>query len=190
MCRTRADEAGISGIRLPGSYEPSSDPSATHGCDKPELYVVLGHQEIHRADAAVILDDQIDRGFFRGLAAHASRLRPASCRSAASASRLSNDTSSTLSGVPAASSRFSQSLRRRAHFLDDARADRRILQPLDPFIDAAFLHPRRHRGVQAGRTGGIRDTCSRKYPGRLARAASIFAIASLHLRPVVSCRPP
>ena len=34
-------------------------------------------------------------------------------------------------------------------------ADLRILQPLDPCVDAAFLHPRRHRGVEAGRAGRV-----------------------------------
>ncbi len=46
-------------------------------------------------------------------------------------------------------------VRRRAHLLGHALPDLRLLQALDPGVEPAFLHPGRHRGVEAGRAGGV-----------------------------------
>ena len=72
---------------------------------------------------------------------------------------------------------------RRAHFGDDARAHGGIHQPLAPFLVAAGLHPRRHRGVESRRAGGVGVHVGGD--AHSCRARGVDAIDDrVHLRPV------
>ena len=62
---------------------------------------------------------------------------------------------SSVPSPPAASSRFSHSSPGVTISVRTRCADLRIAQPRRPRVVAAFLHPRRHRRVEAGRAGGV-----------------------------------
>ncbi len=119
-----------------------------------ELHVFLRHQEIHRADARVVFDDEIDRGFLRRLAAHLRHFRERFAGERLEFFVVESDQQQVVRRAGGEHQIF-PILARFAHFLDDAFARRRILQTLHPRIDAAFLHPRRHRRVEAGRAGRV-----------------------------------
>src|SRR3546814_3070220 len=60
------------------------------------------------------------------------------------------------------------------HLLGNARADRGIFQPFDPFLEPARLHPGRHRGVEPGRAGGIGIHVGRDPQPRGARILALL----------------
>jgi len=90
---------------------------------------------------------------------------------------------STRSGEPAEQA-GSPNLSRRSHLLHDALADVRSLEPIDPGVDPALLHPWRHRCVEPG---GSRSVCIHvggdREPFTTRRFDSVDGLP--HLRPVL-----
>ena len=150
----------------------------------PDLFadVVLRHHEVDRVDPAVIFDHQIDRGILRRFAAHArdfgERLAGQRLEFVAAESDQQN-----AIGRAGQHHQVFPRVARRSHFLNDARADRGVLQTPAPLFESAFLHPRRHGGIESGRAGGVGVHVGGDSQTVRARGFD-FADDVVHLRPI------
>ena len=147
-----------------------------------KLHVVLGHQEVRRADPRAVLDHEVDGRLF---GRHAAHLRDLTQRLAGQRLQLfvlEADQQHALGRAGRVVQAFPARVRR-LHFLDDALANVRLLQTRDPRVEPAFLHPGRHRRVEPGRTGGVAvHVGSDVQPGGTCRFDLLDRL--LHLRPV------
>ena len=133
----------------------ASEPRLTQGCDKPSVTFSSDIRKYAVANTRAIFDHQVDRRFFgrwpRSFATSASVL-PVSGFSLSFLKPIR----STRSAEPGGAGADSPSQRAGvAHLLQDALAHRRILQTLRSRRRAAFLHPRRHRGIEAGGASSV-----------------------------------
>ncbi len=116
--------------------------------------VVLRHDEIHRADPAAVLDDQVHHGGDRRGAAHGRNLRQGLAREVLEIGVLESDQQDILRAagrqVPVL-----PGIRRRGDLPDQAFPGGGITKSLRPGLVAALLHPGRHGRVQAGGAGRV-----------------------------------
>src|SRR2546427_1059038 len=118
-------------------------------------HIVLRRDEVARADAALVLDDEVHRGRLRRSAA---RLRDIRQRLAGEwLERLVLERNEEHAfGAARGEIEVLPVRTRRAHLALDALTEGRIPKPSEPRAKTALLDPRRHARVEPGRTRGVR----------------------------------
>ncbi len=129
-------------IRIRVEADPGERQLAAH--------VLLRHQKVGDRYARSVLDHQVDGGV---LGTHATHLRDLGERLARQRLELRVlEPEQQRAGGARGSVEVLPRRGRVAHLGEHTRANRRILQPADPGLEAAVLHPRRHGGIEPGRT--------------------------------------
>ena len=161
---------------------------ADPGLRDPEADVVLAHEEVHRVDPRVILDDEIDDRVLGAGAAHRHDLGERLSRQRLERRVLEADELDAIR-PPGQQKQVLLARRRVAHLLDDARPLRGILEPLNPGVQASRLYPERHRGIKTGGASGVGVHVGRHRqpggcgPARSARSPAPCAASSPRPRP-------
>ena len=131
----RCHRPGIGGETHPWNRDLPSD-------------ILLGHEEVHDLDAAIVLHNQVHGRLLWGYATHLGDLGQSHACQRLQLIVLETDEECTLG--TGRQVKILPIIRRRRHFSLQPRADGRILKTLRPRIVPTFLDPGRHRRIQTG----------------------------------------
>src|SRR5439155_1615162 len=118
-------------------------------------HVVLRGDEVARADAALVLDDEVSRGLLRRSAAHLREIRKRLAGEWLERLVLERNEEHAF-GAARGEIEVLPVRTRRAHLALDALTEGPIPKPSEPRAKTALLDPWRHARVEPGRTRGVR----------------------------------